>query len=85
MEAVQVVGIDGQVLAAAGSDDAIAFAELGLLRNGARNADLRVSTETAGSYAAELQRLTKREFVLSRGDGVLTATITPPVVNIEPG
>ena len=85
VEAVQVVGIDGGVLASAGSEDAVAFAELGLLRNGARNADLRVSTETASSYAAELQRLTKREFVLTRGDDLLTATITPPVANIESG
>ncbi len=83
--AVQIVGVDGKVLATAGASDAIAFAERGLLRDGARNADLRVSTETAGSYAAELQRLTKREFVLTRGDSILTATVTPPAVNLEPG
>lgn len=85
VQSVQVVGVDGTTLAAAGTDDAIAFAEIGLLRDGARNADLRVSTETAGSYAAELQRLTKREFVLTRGEAILTATITPPAVNLEPG
>jgi diguanylate cyclase (GGDEF)-like protein len=83
--AVEVVGIDGSVLASAGSDDAIAFAELGLLRDGARNADLRVSTVTAASYAAEVQRLTKREFVLTRGDSILSATVTPPAVNLEAG
>lgn len=83
--AVQVVGVDGDVLAAAGAEDAIAFAEVGLLRDGARNADLRVSTETAGAYSAELQRLTKREFVLRRGDGILATTGIPPAGSIEPG
>jgi len=85
VEAVQVIGVDGTVLAAAGATDAIAFAELGLLRDGARNADLRVSTETAGDYAAELQRLTKRELILKRGDETLTATVTAPAMNLESG
>jgi len=85
VDAVQVVGIDGSVLAAAGADDAIAFAELGLLRGAARNADLRVSTETAGEYAAELQRLTKRELILKRGDQTLASTVTVPATNLEAG
>ncbi|CAN5540909.1 hypothetical protein BH20ACT15_BH20ACT15_13310 [soil metagenome] len=82
--AVQVVGVGDAPLAAAGPDDAIAFAELGLLRDGARNANLRVSTQSAGEFAAEVQRLTKRELVLTRGADVLTATVTPPAMTVEP-
>lgn len=76
--AVEVVGVDGEPLASAGPTDAIAFAELGLLREGARNANLRVSTQTAGGYAADVQRLTKRELVVTRGDETLTATVSGP-------
>jgi len=83
--AVQVLDADGEELAAAGNDDAIAFAEVALASGGEPTGTLRLSVTMAGEYASEVRRLTKRELVVSRDGTPLTASVVPPDVPLEPG
>lgn len=83
--AVQVLDVDGAQLATAGPERAVGFAETGLTSGGAPRGTIRVSTASAGDYASDVRRLTKRELVLERADEVLVATVTPPGDPPEPG
>lgn len=75
---VEVLDADGMPLAFAGSRRAIGFADVELTSGGQVRGALRVSTESATRYAADVRRLTKRELVLQREGEVLVATVTPP-------
>ena len=83
--AVEVLDADGTLLAAAGRDEAIAFAEMALTSDGEQSGTFRLSVTTAGEYAGEVRRLTKRELVVRRDGEALTATVVPPDVPLEPG
>jgi diguanylate cyclase (GGDEF)-like protein len=81
---VEVLDISGRVLSAAGPQDAIAFARVGLTDLGTPVGALRVSTTTAGPYVEEVRGLTNRELVLGRGGSTLASTIPPPSTQLEP-
>jgi diguanylate cyclase (GGDEF)-like protein len=83
--AVELEDADGARVAAAGTDDAFAYTELGLQQDGQEVGTLMVSSTLASDYAAELHRLTDREVVVSREGVSLSSTITPPTEPIEPG
>lgn len=83
--AVELDAVGGNPIAAAGQDDAVAFARLGLQHRGEPMGTLLVSTTTAAQYADQLRRLSKRDLVLSREGTVLTSTVPPPEVSIQPG
>jgi diguanylate cyclase (GGDEF)-like protein len=83
--AVQVLDPGGADLAAAGRDNAIAFAELALTSGGEPSGTLRLSVTTAGEYASEVRRLTKQELVVGRDGAALSASVVPPDVPLEPG
>ena len=75
---VEVRDTNGNVLAAAGSPDAIAFGEVGLTTGGEPAGTLRVSMIRAGPYVADIQGLTHQNFVLTRGGQALAGTVSPP-------
>jgi diguanylate cyclase (GGDEF)-like protein len=83
--AVELEGADGTLVAAAGGEDAFALAELALRQGGQVVGTLRVSSILAADYAAEVQRLTGRELVVSREGIPLNSTVTPPTEPGEPG
>jgi diguanylate cyclase (GGDEF)-like protein len=85
LTAVEIDGESGEVLATAGSGEAIAFASLRLQQRGQPAGILRVSRTTASDYGEELSRLTARELVVSRGGTPLMATVTPPGERLTPG
>ena len=78
IEAVAVLDNAGRQMAAAGSPNAVAFAQVGLTDEARPVGDLRVSTTTAQQYVAQVHQLTGRELVLSRGGSVLASTVPPP-------
>jgi diguanylate cyclase (GGDEF)-like protein len=82
---IELDAADGSLLAAAGSDNGFAEAELGLRRVASEVGMLRVASTTAADYVAELHRLTGREVVVSRDGVPLSSTVTPPNEEIEPG
>jgi diguanylate cyclase (GGDEF)-like protein len=73
------------MVAAAGSDDGFAEAELGLRQGASEVGALRVASTTAEDYVAELHRLTGREVVVSRDGVPLSSTVTPPTKAVAPG
>ena len=82
---VEVLDVAGRVLSAAGPQDAIAFARVGLTDLGTPVGALRVSTTTAAPYVADVSGLTNRQVVLSRGGSTLASTINPPPsADLEP-
>jgi diguanylate cyclase (GGDEF)-like protein len=84
-EAVEVLGDGGKLLAAAGPENSIAFADTRLLAAGEPAGALRVSTTSAAEYGDEVRRLTKLQLVVERAGQSLTETVVPPNVGIEPG
>ena len=79
--AVEVLGPADTVEAAAGDEDAVAFAQLGLEDRGASRGKLLVSVTTAEELAAELKRLTGRDaVVVARGRELAETT---PVAETE--
>lgn len=84
-DAVEVTDEGGVLLAAQGSPEAIAFSEIELQQGGTGVGVLRASTTTAEEYAAQVERLTKRELVVSRAGTVVAATVQPPDAELEPG
>jgi diguanylate cyclase (GGDEF)-like protein len=83
--AVEVLDADGDRLAAAGSDDAIAFARVTLNRDGAREGVLGASVSGADSYVNEVQNLTGVGAIVSRNGEDVAATVTPPDDRPEAG
>jgi len=81
--AVELPLNNGQATSA-GSNDAVAFANVGLTEASVPVGTLRVSTTTADRYVTEVKQLTDRELVLRRGDTVLAATVTPPARTLGP-
>jgi diguanylate cyclase (GGDEF)-like protein len=81
---VEVLDVVGRALSAAGPQDAIAFASVGLTDLGTPVGALRVSTATAAPYVEEVRQLTNRQLVLSRGGSTLASTIPPPAAHLEP-
>jgi diguanylate cyclase (GGDEF)-like protein len=79
---VELFGNGDSELAAAGSPDSVAFAQIGLTENGRTVGSLRVSSTTGEQYVEEVKRLTGRELVLRRGGQVLAATVTPPTATL---
>jgi diguanylate cyclase (GGDEF)-like protein len=85
VDAVQVLDAAGDVLATAGSPDAIAFATIALTRAGEPSGSLRVSVTSSSEFASEVQRLTDDELVVLRDGEPLEATVTPPADPPEAG
>jgi diguanylate cyclase (GGDEF)-like protein len=83
IESVTVLDNAGRQMAAAGSPDAVAFAQVGLTEEARPVGDLRVSTTTAQQYVAEVRQLTGRELVLSRGGSILASTVPPPSQGVQ--
>ncbi|HZA57862.1 MAG TPA: GGDEF domain-containing protein [Solirubrobacterales bacterium] len=81
---VEVLGPAGTVEAEAGTE-AVAYFELELAEDGEAKGRMLVSVTTADVYAAELRRLTNREFVLIRSGVALGGTVEPPPAALEPG
>lgn len=82
---VEVLGPAGNIEAAGGGADAIAFAQLDLEEKGTRRGELLVSVTTAQGFATELKRLTKRELVVNRGGAPVAATVEPAAPDLELG
>jgi diguanylate cyclase (GGDEF)-like protein len=81
---VELTDAAGRQIAAAGPQDAVAFARVELTENGIPVGVFRVSTTEANAYAATVETLTKRELVLSRSGAPLVATVTPPTTKVKP-
>jgi hypothetical protein len=81
---VEVSDVAGRVLSAAGPQDAIGFAQVGLTDLGTPVGEIRVSTTTAGPYVEEVRGLTNRQLVLTRGGLTLASTIPPPSAHLDP-
>ncbi|MGH2956337.1 MAG: diguanylate cyclase [Solirubrobacterales bacterium] len=78
VEAVEVVDEDGVLISAAGSEEAVAFADVGLLRKGRPAGTLRVSTTAGDEYGEQVGALTGKDYVLSRNGRPIAASATPP-------
>jgi diguanylate cyclase (GGDEF)-like protein len=75
LAAVEIRDPQGEPLARAGSDLAIAFAEMTLQRGGSPAGTLRTSTTTAPEFAEEVKRLTGRDAVVIRDGAALAGTV----------
>lgn len=82
---VEVLGPADTTEAAAGSGDAVAFAELGLRDGGSRRGKLLVSVTTADQYAADLRRLTGRDVVVRVDDADVASTAEVTESGLEAG
>ena len=78
VEAVELFGEGGVLISAAGSDAAVAFADVGLLQGGEPAGTLRVSTTDGETYAREVGTLTGRDYVLSRNGRPIASSTSPP-------
>jgi diguanylate cyclase (GGDEF)-like protein len=85
LEAVEVFDAGGEELAAAGSPEAMAFAEIGLAQGGTTSGLLRASRTSAPDYVDEVRALTGRELVMNREGEVIGETLPPPSASLDPG
>jgi diguanylate cyclase (GGDEF)-like protein len=83
--AVEVVDADDDRLAAAGPEDAIAFARVTLNRDGVQVGALGASVSRAGAYVNQVQGLTGASAIVSREGEELAATVTTPADLPEDG
>jgi diguanylate cyclase (GGDEF)-like protein len=80
---VEVADTNGDLLAASGAPNAIAFGEVGLTTGGQPAGTLRVSTTLPASYVGDIRGLTHANFVLTRGGQTLAATVPPPGKHLD--
>ena len=81
---VEILDNADRVMAAGGSSDAVAFAQVGLTDEARPVGLLRVSTTTAQQYAGSVHRLTTQQAILRRGGATLASTVPEPSKNLEP-
>jgi diguanylate cyclase (GGDEF)-like protein len=74
----------GNLVAAAGPSNSVAFAQVGLTEAGQPVGSLRVSVATADQYANEVKSLTDTEVVLTRNGSSLAATVPAPSRTLQP-
>jgi diguanylate cyclase (GGDEF)-like protein len=83
-ERVELYDNAGNLIAAAGPTDSVAFARVGLTEGGQPVGSLRASVTTADQYANEVKSLTDTEVVVSRGGETLASTVQPPSKSLQP-
>ncbi len=81
---VEILDNAGRELASAGPADAVAFAGVGLTELARPVGTLRLSTTSAGQYAAAVRRLTGQQVLLRRGGATVASTVSPPSTTLEP-
>ena len=74
----------GNLVAAAGPTNAVAFSQVGLTASGQPVGTLRVSVTTADQYANEVKSLTDTEAVVTRSGQPLGSTVPPPSKTLTP-
>jgi diguanylate cyclase (GGDEF)-like protein len=83
-ERVELYDNAGNLVAAAGPLNSVAFAGVGLTNAGQQVGSLRVSVTTADRYANEVKSLTDTEVVVNRGAETLASTVPPPSQTLKP-
>jgi diguanylate cyclase (GGDEF)-like protein len=83
---VELYDNPGNLIAAAGPTNTLAFARVGLTESGQPVGSLRVSVTTADQYASEVKTLTDTDVVVSRSGQTLASTLSSaPSKSLEPG
>jgi diguanylate cyclase (GGDEF)-like protein len=81
---VEILDNAGREMAAAGTANAVAFAQVGLTELARPVGTLRLSTTTAEQYAATVRQLTAQQVLLRRGGATLASTVPPPSTTLDP-
>jgi diguanylate cyclase (GGDEF)-like protein len=83
-ERVELYDNAGNVVAAAGPVNSVAFAQVGLTASGKPVGSLRVSVTTGDAYVNEVKSLTDTEVLVSRSGQPLASTVPPPSETLQP-